>query len=186
MTAAAARQVDTSILSGTAEQASLTAAPAATAQRGGPAASAVVAGTKHSVTPAMPINADGALPGLDPITVRCGVMHIHAVLPYVTYRGPHPPHRRHWARVVIDFNPDPQTRLSVDTASLKTLRRWLRRQLLYAENVAACVAEAVANTVGVAVDVTVKQHKFNSVKLTPSGRSQPGVGQEQPSAEANQ
>jgi hypothetical protein len=163
----------------------LTAEPVAPTQGHGPAANGAVAGTGRSGRPAGPASIEGSPPRLDPIKVRCEVVHIHAVLPQVTYRGPHPPHRRHWARVVIDFDPDPQCRLSVDTASLKALRRWLRGQLLSAEDLAACVAQAVADTVGVVVDVVVTQRQFNRVQLTPTGRGYPDGGQTQQAAEPN-
>jgi hypothetical protein len=127
-----------------------------------------------------PRRGDDRVPRLNPVTVRLGVVHVHGKLPHVTYRGPHPPHKRHWAKVIIDFDPDPQTRQSVDTASLEELGDWLHDQLLYAEDVAACVAQAVADAVGVPVNVRVKQAEFNSVQLTPTDRRYPVDGQQQP------
>lgn len=153
-----------------------------TTSRGGPPAGIDRATVQPSVPP-MRASTAAALPRLDAVQVLSGVVHIHAELPWVTYRGPHPPHRRHWATLVIDFDPDPQIRLSLDTASRKILKRWLRGQLLYAEDVGACVAQAVADAVGVAVDVRVKQWKFNGVWLTPTARGRPVSGSRPPATE---
>ena len=109
---------------------------------------------------------------MEPMPVRPEVVHVHAVLPDVTYLGPISGDR-HQARVVIDFEPGPH-RLTVDTASLDELVCWLTDQKLLAEDVAACVADAVADAVQATVDVSVEQRMFNRVELTPTARGHPG------------
>jgi len=104
--------------------------------------------------------------------VRPEVVRVHAVLPDVTYLGPKSG-ERHRARVVIDFDPGPH-RSTVDTASLDELVCWLTDQKLLAEDVAACIADAVAHAVKTTVDVSVEQRAFNRVELTPTARGRPG------------
>lgn len=121
---------------------------------------------------AMPSSADETSPRLDRIEVRSGVVRVHVELPDVAYDEPLTG-KRHRARVVIDFVPHGWV---VDNASLFRLASWLHDQRLLAEDiddVAVCVAEAMATTVEAPVEVTVEQERFNGVALTLTVRGYP-------------